>query len=311
MPTLPPRRLAHNESFHDVVEPFLQQPGLRFAEALSAKAIEQAFAARHALFATDAVFSTPIVLWAFLAQVLRDGEGAACAAAVADIATYTQQAERPTPSGDTGDYCRARAKLDPAAMRTLVGQAARQLAAAARDDWLWHGRHAKLIDGFAFTMPDTPANQDAFPQQASQAPGVGFSPESWHSITDGLSRSISQEYRSLSGKNFGPFGGESWQIFRTHTTSPERAHCDFLLLIGPLSVDQARDTLPAWRRIDFLGQLIGIFAEAGEDGQRSDWPTVEGTTDVGSGRTRRTGDERDASDRGERPDTGDRDGLPG
>ena len=161
MPTLPPKHLAHNESFHDVVEPFLQQPGLPFAEALSAKAIEQAFAARHALFATDAVFSTPIVLWAFLAQVLRDGKGAAC-------------------------------------------------AAAARDDWLWHDRHAKLVDGFTFTMPDTPANQDAFPQQGSQAPGVGFSPESWHPLADGLSRSISQEYRSLSGKNFGSFGGESW-----------------------------------------------------------------------------------------------------
>ena len=33
---------------------------------------------------------------------------------IADIATCTQQTERPTPSGDTGDYCRARAKLDPA-----------------------------------------------------------------------------------------------------------------------------------------------------------------------------------------------------
>ena len=174
MATLPPKHLARNASFHDVVEPFLQQPGLPFAEVLSALTIQQAFAERHGLFATDAVFSTPIVLWAFLAQVLRDGKGAACAAAVADIATYSQQAERPTPSGDTGDYCRARAKLDLDTLRTLVRQAARQLDAAARDDWLWHGRHAKLVDGFTFTMPDTLANQDAFPQPASQAPGVGL-----------------------------------------------------------------------------------------------------------------------------------------
>jgi hypothetical protein len=36
------------------------------------------------------------------------------------------------------------------------------------------GRHAKLVDGFPFTMPDTPENQEAFPPLRSQRPGVGF-----------------------------------------------------------------------------------------------------------------------------------------
>jgi putative transposase len=31
-----------------------------------------------------------------------------------------------------------------------------------------------LVDGFTFTMPDTPANQAVFPQLASQQPGLGF-----------------------------------------------------------------------------------------------------------------------------------------
>lgn len=44
----------------------------------------------------------------------------------------------------------------------------------ADPSWLWHGRHAKLIDGFTFTMADTQANQQAFPQQQSQRPGAGF-----------------------------------------------------------------------------------------------------------------------------------------
>lgn len=165
---------AGKAGFQDALAPFLQQPGLPFADVLSAQAIEQAFAERDALFATDAVFSTPVVLWAFLAQVLRDGKGAACAAAVADIAIYMNQTGRPAPSGDTGDYCRARAKLDPAALRTLVGQAARQLEREAPDDWLWEGRHAKLVDGFTFTMPDTDDNQAVFPQQKTQEPGVGL-----------------------------------------------------------------------------------------------------------------------------------------
>ena len=174
MNTVSPKPIADNANFQDVVEPFLKQPGLPFAEVLSAKDIQRAFAQRDALFATDAVFSTPIVLWAFLAQVLRDGKGTACAAAVADIATYTLQIGGRVPSGDTGDYCRARAKLDPATLRTLVRQTAGELDHQARREWLWHGRHAKLVDGFTFTMPDTPENQDAFPQQTNQAPGIGL-----------------------------------------------------------------------------------------------------------------------------------------
>ena len=169
-------RVGGNHRFHAVAEPFLQDGGLPFADVLSAETIERTFAERDAFFgqAQDEVFSTQIVLWAFLAQVLRDGKGAACAAAVADIATYMQQVGGHVPSGDTGDYCRARAKLDLAALRRLVRQTAGQLEQDAPDHWLWHGLHAKLIDGFTFTMPDTPANQQAFPQMKIQAPGVGF-----------------------------------------------------------------------------------------------------------------------------------------
>jgi putative transposase len=163
-----------NGGFDSLVRSFLGQSGLPFADVLSAQAIEQAFSRRGALFAGDDVFSTPIVLWAFLAQVLRDGKGSACAAAVADIATYLQQGGRPGPCGDTGDYCRARAKLDLGALRDLVRQSADGLRKEAREDWLWHGRHAKLVDGFTFTMPDTPDNQQAYPQSRSQAPGVGL-----------------------------------------------------------------------------------------------------------------------------------------
>jgi hypothetical protein len=174
MTTVPAHADTGNTAFHDALDPFLQQPGLPFADVLSPEAVEEAFRRHDALFATDAVFSTPIVLWAFLAQTLRDGKGAACAQAVADIATYMQQTGQAPPSGDTGDYCRARAKLDPLALRELTTQAAEQLDAQARPEWFWHGRHAKLVDGFTFTMPDTIENQQAFPQEKNQAPGVGF-----------------------------------------------------------------------------------------------------------------------------------------
>ena len=160
--------------FDTVVQPFLQQPGLPFAQVLTAEAIGQAFLERQALFGQDDVYSTQIVLWAFLAQVLQDGKKAACAAAVSEIATYLLQTGGRVPSGDTGDYCRARAKLNPSALRQLSGQTAGQLESEAPTPWLWHGRHAKLVDGFTFIMPDTPENQAAFPQQKNQVPGLGY-----------------------------------------------------------------------------------------------------------------------------------------
>jgi len=167
-------RSLRNNRFDTVAEPFLQQSGLPFAEVLTGETVERAFAQNDALFAEDDIFSTPIVLWAFLAQVLRGGKGAACAAAVADIATYMQQTGGRVPSGDTGDYCRARSKLNLTALRGLVVEAARQLQDGADPSWRWHGLHAKLIDGFTFTMPDTPENQEEFPQQKNQRPGAGF-----------------------------------------------------------------------------------------------------------------------------------------
>src|SRR5205807_6922471 len=40
--------------------------------------------------------------------------------------------------------------------------------------WLWQGRHVYLFDGTTVTMPDSPANQEAYPQVYNQQPGVGF-----------------------------------------------------------------------------------------------------------------------------------------
>ena len=160
--------------FRTVAEPFLQQDGLPFAEVLNADDIRQAFVEDHALFASEDIYSTDLVLWAFLAQTLRDKKAASCARAVKDIRTHQLQTGGRVPCDNTGDYCRARAKLSRQVLRKLTRQAAKLVKQQAKKDWLWRGLHAKLVDGFTFTMPDTLANQQAFPQLASQEPGVGF-----------------------------------------------------------------------------------------------------------------------------------------
>ena len=42
------------------------------------------------------------------------------------------------------------------------------------DQWRWKGRNVRLVDGTTVTMPDTAANQHAYPQQRGQKPGLGF-----------------------------------------------------------------------------------------------------------------------------------------
>ena len=167
-------RESFKSDFSIITDSFLHTPGLPFASVLEAEAIERVFREEASLFGQADLFSTQIVLWAFLAQTLRDGKGMACAAAVADIAAYSVQTGQRPPCGDTGDFCRARAKLSPTALQRLTRESASDLEHDAPAAWLWKGLHAKLVDGFTFTMPDTPANQAAFPQNPAQRPGVGL-----------------------------------------------------------------------------------------------------------------------------------------
>jgi putative transposase len=174
MASLPTATTAFKNDFSMIADSFLQDAGLPFASVLDADSIEQVFCQEKALFGQDGIYSTPVVLWAFLAQTLRDGKGIACAAAVADVAAYRLQTGQQPPSGDTGDYCRARAKLKLTAVQRLVRESADHLEGQAPEPWLWKGLHAKLVDGFTFTMPDTQANQAEFPQIGAQEPGVGL-----------------------------------------------------------------------------------------------------------------------------------------
>ena len=60
----------------------------------------------------------------------------------------------------------------------MVGMLARQSGALLGEqtpqEWLWQGRHVKLVDGTTVSMPDTAENQARFPQHGQQEPGVGL-----------------------------------------------------------------------------------------------------------------------------------------
>ena len=161
-------------TFQQIADAFLAQDGLPFSNVLTSEQIERAFARNDGLFGQHGVYSTAIVLWAFLSQVLRDGKEASCQSAVAQIASHCLHEGIQPPTHDTGDYCKARAKLSETALHELGKEVADELQQRADESWLWKNRHAKLIDGFTFTMPDTPKNLAEFPHPRTQKKGVGL-----------------------------------------------------------------------------------------------------------------------------------------
>ncbi len=112
-----PRR--GSSSFRRVADAFLTRQGLPFAEILSAQRIERVFARYGNLFRLHGVYTTAVMVWSFLSQVLRDGKEVSCQAAVARVVSHCQQGGSAAPTTETGDYCRARAKLSAAALHAL------------------------------------------------------------------------------------------------------------------------------------------------------------------------------------------------
>lgn len=172
---MPNSRPQGSADFRKVADAFLSGEGLPFADVLSAERIAHVFAKHGCLFGLHGVYNTAVVVWSFLSQVLRDGKEASCQAAVARVVSYCEQAGLDAPTEDTGDYCRARAKLSEAALHELSNEVAAEMEQAADSTWLWKGKyHGKLIDGSTFTMPDTPENQAEYPHPKTQKRGVGL-----------------------------------------------------------------------------------------------------------------------------------------
>ncbi|MCB9923250.1 MAG: hypothetical protein H6822_13795 [Planctomycetaceae bacterium] len=123
------------------------------------------------------------MVWSFHGQVLRDGNEASCQAAVARVVTYCRQQDSEPPTADTGDYCKARASFSQTALRDLTREFAGEVKDQAVPTWLFKDQyHAKFIDGFTFTMPDTEKNQKKFPHPRTQTRGAGCqSREPWPS----------------------------------------------------------------------------------------------------------------------------------
>ena len=109
------------------------------------------------------------VFWIFLAQVL-DADGA-CACAVQSFLAWLKSVAGKDASPQTGAYCSARKRLALEHVQGLHEPLADAVDGASNAFW---GRRVLVVDGSSLSMPDTKANQDAWPQPTGQKPGCGF-----------------------------------------------------------------------------------------------------------------------------------------
>jgi len=120
----------------------------------------------------ERLFPPTETLSMFLAQALAADRS--CQKAVDDAAIKRLMGGLPLTSTCTGAYCRARQRLPMEMVSTLACHTGRLMAEQTPESWHWRGRPVRLVDGATATLPDTPANQESYPQPRSQKPGLGF-----------------------------------------------------------------------------------------------------------------------------------------
>ena len=144
---------------------------LYFAALLPEDRILEAVAAARS-FWQGWIYTPAVTVWVFLSQCLSPDHS--CRDAVARLIAW-RVAQGMTPcSAETTAYCTARGDLPEEALHGLMRDCGRETEEQSPQGWLWHGRKVRVVDGSTITMPDTEANQAAYPQQKTQKPGCGF-----------------------------------------------------------------------------------------------------------------------------------------
>ena len=127
---------------------------------------------RHSDGCRNRIYPPLIALGLFVDQVMSADQS--CQDAVArGVSARLSQGEEPCGLGN-GAYCKARQRLALELLKELCDAVGRRMMKAQPPSWRWRGREVKLIDGATMSMPDTAANQAAYPQVSQQKAGVGF-----------------------------------------------------------------------------------------------------------------------------------------
>lgn len=150
---------------------FLHGDGGPFDRVLDAPTLAAVFAT-HGKPGRDRVYPPQDTLRLFIGQALSADR--ACQDVVGRRLSERLAHGQAASALGTGAYCDARSRLPLALPTTLGSLIGERLESAVPKQWCWQGRTVKLFDGTTVSMPDTPDNQQAWPQSREQKPRLGF-----------------------------------------------------------------------------------------------------------------------------------------
>ena len=146
--------------------------GLPFRHLLAEQRVRVALERAGVEF-RERIFDPLTTLFAFLSQAVASKDST-CEDAVCRVNAERVANGKPACSADSSSYCQARGRLPEQAIADLTRETGQALERDAQQDWLWKGRHVKIVDGSTAEMTDTAENQAEYPQSSGQKPGLGF-----------------------------------------------------------------------------------------------------------------------------------------
>lgn len=159
------------EQVRHLRDQFARTDDLPFRSVLSPELASRVLA-ESGCGAVDCIYTPLTTLLVFLWQVLSPDHS--CRGAVAKLLACRTACGKRACSGNTGAYCQARQRLPEEVVARMVRATGSELDQQAPASWRWRGRRVQIFDGSTVSMPDTAANQAAYPQHGRQAPGLGF-----------------------------------------------------------------------------------------------------------------------------------------
>ena len=118
------------------------------------------------------IYPPIVTLRLFIDQILSPD--AACQDAVSRRLSQRAANNQSPCSLNSGPYCKARKRMALRLPERLCKHLGQSLEGQAARLWGWRGRSIKIFDATTVSMPDTPSNQQAWPQSRTQDKGLGF-----------------------------------------------------------------------------------------------------------------------------------------
>jgi hypothetical protein len=213
----------------------------------------------------DRIYSLRLTFECFVWQMLQPG--AACREVVRAVqALFQSQGWGPVDEG-TGGYTQARQRLPKERLQKALEATAATAHRRVDGQGQLQGRTVKAVDCSTAQMPDTPRNQERYPQPSSQKPGCGFPLMKFLVLYDlgsgAIVKTVMDHWKNHDLRLLRRVWGD---LHKGDILLGDRAYADYVTLSClPQQEVDVLARLPRTRKVDFrrpkqrLGRLDALF----------------------------------------------------